>query len=114
MAFTICFFERLRYTVSGLRKQQHNKGNDMFDPERQELEDEFNAQYGDPRHCPAHPMVQTSSGCGQFDAPCGLCESEMDEFDTVDPDWTPPTKAEIDADYDAQRAEFFGEEETPF
>ena len=57
--------------------------------ERQELEDEYNARYGDPRHCEFHPMVQTSSGCGNFDAPCGLCESEMDEYDTVDPEWVP-------------------------
>ena len=47
---------------------------------RQELEDEHNAQYGDPRRCPHHPHVTTSSPDGMFDAPCGECESEMHEL----------------------------------
>jgi hypothetical protein len=33
---------------------------------------------GDPRRCPHHPEVQTSSPSGLFDAPCHLCEAEMD------------------------------------
>ena len=41
-----------------------------------ELEDEFNAQYGDPRRCPIHLHVETSSPDGMFDAPCHECESE--------------------------------------
>lgn len=34
---------------------------------------------GDPRRCPRHPHVATSSPDGMFDAPCGACEYEMDE-----------------------------------
>lgn len=33
---------------------------------------------GDPRRCPRHPHVRTSSDDGMFDAPCGECEYEMD------------------------------------
>jgi hypothetical protein len=34
---------------------------------------------GDPRRCPRHPNVVTSSPDGMFDAPCGACEAETDE-----------------------------------
>ena len=53
---------------------------------RQELEDEFNAQYGDPRRCPAHGCV-TSSPDGMFDAPCPACEGEMEEDAWEDTPW---------------------------
>lgn len=33
---------------------------------------------GDARRCPRHPHVKTSSDNGMFDAPCGVCEYEMD------------------------------------
>jgi len=44
----------------------------------QELLAEYNAQFGDPRRCPSHPHVTTSSPDGMFDAPCGECEAEME------------------------------------
>ena len=31
------------------------------------------------RNCPRHPGEITSSRDGQFDAPCGACEWEMDQ-----------------------------------
>jgi hypothetical protein len=46
--------------------------------ERQELEDEYNASFGDPRRCPTHGIA-TSSPDGMFDAPCGACESEGEQ-----------------------------------
>ena len=33
---------------------------------------------GDPRRCPRHPNVPTSSADGMFDAPCGSCEADME------------------------------------
>jgi hypothetical protein len=36
---------------------------------------------GDPRRCPAHPNVVTSSPDGMFDTPCGQCEASMYEAD---------------------------------
>ena len=33
---------------------------------------------GDPRKCPRHPHVKTSSDDGMFDAPCYVCEAEAD------------------------------------
>ena len=42
-------------------------------------EDKDETYYGDPRRCPVHPEVQTSSPDGMFDAPCGKCESRMEE-----------------------------------
>ncbi len=33
---------------------------------------------GDPRRCPVHPEVQTSSPDGLHDTPCGLCEYAID------------------------------------
>lgn len=39
-------------------------------------EDERGAERGDPRCCPHHPHVQTSSPDGMFNAPCGECELE--------------------------------------
>ena len=44
-----------------------------------ELQDEYNAQYGDPRRCPHHPHVTTSSPDGMFDAPCHECEGEGEQ-----------------------------------
>lgn len=35
--------------------------------------------YGDPRRCPSHPHVKTSSPDGMFDGPCWECEAAMDE-----------------------------------
>jgi len=46
--------------------------------ERDELEDEYNAQWGDPRRCPVHGIA-TSSPDGMFDAPCWACEGEGQE-----------------------------------
>jgi hypothetical protein len=47
-----------------------------FSPEEEARQDELGAEYGDPRRCPKHPEVQTSSADGMFDAPCGKCEYE--------------------------------------
>lgn len=58
----------------------------MTNAER-ELQDEYGAQFGDPRRCPSHPHVVTSSPDGMFDAPCGVCEAAMDRDDL-------PTEAE--------------------
>jgi len=44
----------------------------------QELQDEYDAQWGDPRRCPTHGIV-TSDPHGMFDAPCWECEGEMME-----------------------------------
>jgi hypothetical protein len=43
---------------------------------------------GDPRRCPSHPNVVTSSADGLHDAPCGACEhasweAEQDEDDPI-------------------------------
>lgn len=43
----------------------------------EELEAEYNAQYGDPRRCEKHGCI-TSSPCGMFDAPCSECEYEAE------------------------------------
>lgn len=40
----------------------------------EEMEYEYGAAFGDPRRCPHHPNVVTSSPDGMFDAPCGECE----------------------------------------
>ena len=51
----------------------------MFEEaERAELADELGAELGDPRRCPRHPHVKTSSPDGMFDAPCNECEAEME------------------------------------
>lgn len=44
-----------------------------------ELMDEAGGEAGDPRRCGRHPEVVTGSPDGMFDAPCGKCESEMDD-----------------------------------
>ncbi len=44
----------------------------------QELEDEYNAKFGDPRRCSEHGFA-TSSPDGMFDAPCPACEGEMED-----------------------------------
>lgn len=56
----------------------------MFVDQQQEAQqDEEGAQYGDPRRCPHHPHVTTSSPDGLFDAPCGECEAEQYEAATA-------------------------------
>lgn len=44
---------------------------------QEDLEIEFNSQWGDPRRCPKHGCA-TSSVDGLFDAPCLACEYESD------------------------------------
>lgn len=68
--------------------------------ERDELAAEYDARYGDPRTCPAHPEVKTSSGCGRFDAPCWKCEGEMEEEEEADrvASLTPEERAAEDAE----------------
>lgn len=48
-------------------------------PDPTEEEYEMGAKLGDPRRCPRHPSVATSSSDGMFDAPCGACEAEMED-----------------------------------
>lgn len=48
-----------------------------FSPAREAEEDELGAEMGDPRRCPRHPHVVTSSPDGMFDCPCDECEYEM-------------------------------------
>lgn len=50
----------------------------MTPNEAEELHIERMNREGDPRRCPRHPEVTTSSPDGLFDAPCGLCEAAME------------------------------------
>jgi hypothetical protein len=52
---------------------------DYMDPYQEAMEDELGAAMGDPRRCPHHPHVITSSPDGMFDAPCDVCEGMMSE-----------------------------------
>lgn len=45
----------------------------------EEMMYEAGATYGDPRRCPRHPEVQTSSDDGMFDCDCYKCEHEAEE-----------------------------------
>jgi hypothetical protein len=59
----------------------------FWDHEQEERDYELGAQLGDPRRCPRHPWVKTSSPDGMFDAPCNLCEYECDmAFEAARPD----------------------------
>lgn len=53
----------------------------MFDcdHEAEDREYELGAEIGDPRRCPRHPHVATSSPDGMFDTPCGECEFASEE-----------------------------------
>lgn len=52
---------------------------DRVDPEEEARRDEEGARLGDPRRCPTHPQVVTSSPDGMFDGLCWICESGMEE-----------------------------------
>jgi hypothetical protein len=44
--------------------------------------------WGDPRRCPSHPHVRTSSDDGMFDGPCWVCEQAMNEDpELADAEW---------------------------
>jgi len=58
----------------------------MDDQEQEELAYEHDAQYGDPRCCPYHPHVKTSSPCGMFDALCDECEYDGYEDEPINPE----------------------------
>jgi hypothetical protein len=45
--------------------------------EQDELRDEYEARWGDPRRCPVHGCV-TSSPDGMHDCPCWECEGEAE------------------------------------
>ena len=62
----------------------------VCDQEEEARRDEEGAEYGDPRRCPRHPGVATSSPDGMFDAPCHICEGEGDEEYRLASDTTPP------------------------
>ena len=49
-----------------------------FDPEREAMDHEWGASFGDARRCPRHPHVKTSSDDGMFDCECGECEYESE------------------------------------
>ncbi len=68
---------------------------EFVDLEAEARDYEIGAEYGDPRRCPKHPHVATSSPDGMFDAPCGACEYEGD-------------KLEAEAEEAADRARFPG------
>jgi hypothetical protein len=51
----------------------------MFDYSKEAEELDYEFLSGDPRRCPRHPHVKTSSDDGMFDAPCDECEYEMDQ-----------------------------------
>lgn len=55
----------------------HDFENEWFSQEDESREDELGALLGDPRRCPHHPHMVTSSPDGMFDCPCGECEYEM-------------------------------------
>ena len=57
--------------------QEHDWLTDELTGYEEHLDHEQGA-YGDPRRCPHHPHVQTSSPDGLFDAPCGYCENQDD------------------------------------
>ena len=65
---------------------------DFVDPAREAAEDELGATFGDPRCCPRHPSVRTSSDDGMFDGVCGDCEGESElaaqmwDYDPANPE----------------------------
>lgn len=42
------------------------------------FEQSYDDSMGDPRRCPRHPHIKTSSPDGMFDTCCGECEAAMD------------------------------------
>lgn len=80
----------------------------MTEMEMEELQYQLGAELGDPRRCPRHPNVKTSSNDGMFDAPCNECEGEMADA-AAEAEWlakTPEERAAIEAEcarMDAER-----------
>ena len=67
-----------------------------FDPQREAMEDEWGAQFGDARRCPKHPHVKTSSDDGMFDCDCGECEYESEmAYQQMKQDECPDTEPDI-------------------
>lgn len=66
---------------------------------------------GDPRRCPHHPHVVTSSPDGMFDAPCGECEYAMYE-DAQAIDAARDANRQTDLDQDRYR-EWLERQQTP-
>lgn len=64
---------------------------------------ELGCSFGDPRRCPHHPQVVTSSPDGMFDAPCGACEYECYEH-AAKAAWEALSQEERDARLAAFRA----------
>jgi hypothetical protein len=64
---------------AGEREAEVEQGWDEAGSELEEMDAEAGAAVGDPRRCPRHPEVVTSSPDGLHDAPCNLCEAEQDE-----------------------------------
>jgi|GEM_PF-6924489 len=57
-----------------------NDYEEWVDAREEARQDEEGAEYGDPRRCPRHPGVRTSSNDGMFDGVCGQCEGECAEY----------------------------------
>lgn len=86
-----------------------------FDPYQEAMEDEWGAQWGDPRRCPHHPTEIISSPDGMFDAPCGACEHAMehDEEEAVTLR-TPPTSGAVSPTADTVPAPPDTDDDIPF
>lgn len=52
---------------------------ELMTAEEEARQDEMGAEMGDPRRCPRHPNVKTSSNDGMFDCLCEICEGEMSD-----------------------------------
>jgi len=81
--------------------------------ERDELEDEYNAQWGDPRRCPVHGIA-TSSPDGMFDAPCWACEAEGEQHAYEAGAYHPSHYEEWEAEHAHDPAPTRPVEDTPF
>lgn len=60
-------------------ENEYREGDESYygcDARAEAEQDEYGASFGDPRRCPVHPHVKTSSDDGMFDGPCHLCEAE--------------------------------------
>jgi hypothetical protein len=57
----------------------HPRKDDPMIGMEEHLDYEAGAAYGDPRRCPRHPHVATSSGDGMFDGLCHICEGEGEQ-----------------------------------
>lgn len=86
------------------------------DEYNQAVHEEQMGYQGDPRRCPRHPNIVTSSPDGMHDAPCGACEYEM--YDEVgaeekylqERETLTPEESDFDIDVDSESDDSFYEE----